>query len=246
MLAGGSGSLACWCPPRCCAPLGAHRPAVLCPPAVGACCPPPCGVGSGPVPCVPVPPRGAAVLWLRRTFEMMDRCQAIAIAPFRHQRAPWRPHGCRSHPHAHESCVGAGTTADVVRSRGAGIRPTITAQPVKGRSRRAATNRRKPLPFICCYLTPPRAPHPDGRVPGPAPRTHPDGRVDCGSKCRNECECEQLAVDAKHTSTIINNIRGCKETTHCPNIYIIYRLYIYRLYIYNIYIIIYIFYILFF
>jgi len=55
MLAGGSGPLVCWCPPRCCAPLGGPRPAVLCPPAVGACCPPPCG---GFWPCVPVPPCG--------------------------------------------------------------------------------------------------------------------------------------------------------------------------------------------
>jgi len=38
LLAGGSGPLVCWCPPRCCAPLAAPRPAVLCPPAVGACC----------------------------------------------------------------------------------------------------------------------------------------------------------------------------------------------------------------
>jgi len=44
----------CWCPSRCCAPLPPpSRPAVLCHPAVGACCPSPC---SGFWPCVPVPP----------------------------------------------------------------------------------------------------------------------------------------------------------------------------------------------
>jgi len=43
VLAGESGPLVCWCPPRCCAPPGAPPPCgVVCPPAVGACCPP-CG-----------------------------------------------------------------------------------------------------------------------------------------------------------------------------------------------------------
>jgi len=61
LLAGGSGPLVCWCPPRCCAPLGAPRPAVLCPPAVGACCPPP-AVGSGPVSVCRCPPLWCCVL----------------------------------------------------------------------------------------------------------------------------------------------------------------------------------------
>ena len=51
----GRGPLVCWYLPRWCAPLRAPRPAVLCPPAVGACCPSPFP-RSGFLPRVPVPP----------------------------------------------------------------------------------------------------------------------------------------------------------------------------------------------
>jgi len=120
--------------PRARAPRPSAR--VLCPPVVGACCPP-LPLRWVLAPCAGAPPPAPAVLWLRRTFEMMIGCQMSGYScslPPSFACAPcpwtWRPHGSSRHPHAHGSCVRAGNKADTSSTAGeqAVYRPTITAQ----------------------------------------------------------------------------------------------------------------------